>query len=398
MNAKPLITPTLTGLLAVLLAGTAAAGLFSPKGESADEQRKKVREERDEILARLYSEHPEAKAEIENAAGYGAFNNKNMNLFLLSTGHGYGMVVDKKTGKETFMAMGSLGGGAGMGAKDLSVVFIFENTDVMKEFVDKGWQFGGEIDATAKAGDEGDAVAKEAKAAGIAEKTLRRAKSQLKVKVTKTGFHGSWCWALPGAEAAKVAKWHEDGQAGPKGRDGHLRDDAAEAADLDRPDTVKVVVDRRGVEPSIREAIFNVTSIISGTGYASVDYQEWGSFAATVFFFLGLIGGCAGSTSCSVKIFRYQILVAAIRAEIRRIQETLGVTTLMVTHDQEEAMFMGDRIAVIGAGTLGCLAARLATRIPGCRVELIDINPRRYCLTWALKAWTCSLNESSWAS
>ena len=38
-------------------------------------------------------------------AGYGAFNNKNMNLFLLSTGHGYGMVADKN-GKETFMAMG----------------------------------------------------------------------------------------------------------------------------------------------------------------------------------------------------------------------------------------------------------------------------------------------------
>ena len=72
-------------------------------------------------------------------------------------------------------------------------------------------------------------VLQEAKAAGISEKTLRRAKSQLKVKVRKTGFHGNWCWALPGAETAKVAKWHEDGQAGPKGRDGHLRDDAAEA-------------------------------------------------------------------------------------------------------------------------------------------------------------------------
>ena len=45
---------------------------------------------------------------------------------------------------------------------------------------------------------------------------------------------------------------------------------------------------------------------------------------------------------------------------------------------------LGDRIAVIGAGTLGCLVARLATRIPGCRVELIDINPRRAPVAGAL--------------
>jgi lipid-binding SYLF domain-containing protein len=147
--------------LIALLALPAAAGLFGPKGGSVEEKREKVRAERDAILASLYDEHPEAKGEIKKAAGYGAFNNKNMNLFLLSTGHGYGLVVDNRTGDETFMAMGSLGGGVGMGAKDLSVVFIFETADVMTRFVEDGWQFGGEADATAKAGDKGDAAAME---------------------------------------------------------------------------------------------------------------------------------------------------------------------------------------------------------------------------------------------
>ncbi len=140
----------------------ATAGLFSAKGKNNEEKRVAVRKDRDEILAKLYKERPEAKAKLEKAAGYGTFNNKNMNLFLLSTGHGYGVVVDKKTGKETFMAMGSLGGGVGLGAKDLSVVFIFKNVDVMKKFVESGWQFGGEADATAKAGDTGASAAKEA--------------------------------------------------------------------------------------------------------------------------------------------------------------------------------------------------------------------------------------------
>ena len=153
----------LTAVLAVtVLAVPTSAALFGPKGENNEEKRAQVRKQRDEILAKLYAEHPEAKDKIQKAVGYGAFNNKNMNLFLLSTGHGYGLVVDNKTGKETFMAMGSIGGGVGLGAKDLSVVFIFKNAEVMKKFVDAGWQFGGEADATAKAGEKGGGAAKEA--------------------------------------------------------------------------------------------------------------------------------------------------------------------------------------------------------------------------------------------
>ena len=156
MNKRILIILAVTAL-----AMTSTAGLFGPKGDSVKEKQTVVRKQGDEILARLYAEHPEARDKIKNAAGYGTFNNKNMNLFLLSTGHGYGMVVDKG-GKETFMAMGSLGGGLGLGAKDLSVVFVFKNADVMRKFIESGWQFGGEADATAKAGEKGGAAAKEA--------------------------------------------------------------------------------------------------------------------------------------------------------------------------------------------------------------------------------------------
>ena len=82
-----------------------------------------------------------------------------------------------------------------------------------------------------------------------------------------------------------------------------------------------------GLEEGFREGIFNVTSILSGTGYASTDYQLWGAFPVVTFFFLGLIGGCAGSTACSVKIFRYQLLFAAVKAQIRAIHSPHGVFT-----------------------------------------------------------------------
>jgi threonine dehydrogenase-like Zn-dependent dehydrogenase len=45
---------------------------------------------------------------------------------------------------------------------------------------------------------------------------------------------------------------------------------------------------------------------------------------------------------------------------------------------------VGDRVTVIGAGTVGCLTAWLATRIAGCEVELVDINPRRSAVAHAL--------------
>ncbi|MGI3184520.1 TrkH family potassium uptake protein [Nioella aestuarii] len=87
----------------------------------------------------------------------------------------------------------------------------------------------------------------------------------------------------------------------------------------------RLVVNGDHLEHGFREAIFNVTSIISGTGYASVDYQEWGAIAVVVFFFIGLIGGCAGSTACSIKIFRYQLLMASISTQLRRLYAPHGI-------------------------------------------------------------------------
>ena len=80
-------------------------------------------------------------------------------------------------------------------------------------------------------------------------------------------------------------------------------------------------------EETFREVLFNIVSILTGTGYSSADYMLWGPFAVSIFFFTGLIGGCAGSTTCSVKIFRYQLLFASIRVQLARIHSPHGVFT-----------------------------------------------------------------------
>lgn len=67
-----------------------------------------------------------------------------------------------------------------------------------------------------------------------------------------------------------------------------------------------------------RAASVNAVSILTGTGYASANYGVWGGGAAAVFFFLMFVGGCAGSTTCSVKIFRYQIALSALIAFVKQ--------------------------------------------------------------------------------
>ncbi len=76
---------------------------------------------------------------------------------------------------------------------------------------------------------------------------------------------------------------------------------------------------------ALRYATFNVISIVTGTGYATTDYTQWGSFAVVFFFCAMFIGGCAGSTSCGIKIFRFQVVLEMLKAHLLRILYPHGV-------------------------------------------------------------------------
>lgn len=116
------------------------------------------------------------------------------------------------------------------------------------------------------------------------------------------------------------------GAAGPLLRDSQVRTFLAVLVVLSGLTALyRVLANGDHLEHALREGLFNIASIMTGTGYASVDYQLWGSFPVVLFFFAGLIGGCAGSTCCSVKIFRYQLLFSAIRAQIRRLHAPHGM-------------------------------------------------------------------------
>src|SRR3546814_14291295 len=69
----------------------------------------------------------------------------------------------------------------------------------------------------------------------------------------------------------------------------------------------------------------DVCSSDLGTGYASTDYGTWGAFPVACIFFVTFIGGCAGSTTCAIKVFRFQVLYATARAQMRRLLQLHGV-------------------------------------------------------------------------
>ena len=78
-------------------------------------------------------------------------------------------------------------------------------------------------------------------------------------------------------------------------------------------------------EPSLRYAAFNAISIMTGTGYSTAAFDTWGGYVMSIMFVLMFVGGCAGSTTCGIKIFRFQVLYATAVAQLKRLLQPHGV-------------------------------------------------------------------------
>lgn len=146
----------------------------------------------------------------------------------------------------------------------------------------------------------------------------------------------------------------------------------------------RVVVTGAETEEAVRKTLFNVVSIMTGTGYASQDYGLWGPMAVAVFFFIGLIGGCAGSTACSIKVFRYQLLFASIWVQLRKVRSPHGV--FMPRYEgrpvSDEVLNSVISFFVFFVVTLGVLSVALGmtgldltTSVSGAAAALANIGP-----------------------
>lgn len=155
------------GAVFLVAVATLAGGCASPKGGSSEEKRGSVRQMHNTALADLYRERPFVENRVKQAPGYGVFSNIGGKLLFVGAGHGYGVVVDQSTGHETFMRVANVGVGLGLGVTDFRAVFVFNDAQVMKDFIAYGWEFGAGAEATAKYKDNGGGVNADASFHGI---------------------------------------------------------------------------------------------------------------------------------------------------------------------------------------------------------------------------------------
>ena len=98
---------------------------------------------------------------------------------------------------------------------------------------------------------------------------------------------------------------------------------------------------------NFRSVFFNVVSILTGTGYVIGQFDQWGSFSLFYFLILMFIGGCAGSTTCGIKIFRVQILYEFVITQLKKIIYPRGIFVIKYENNNVNDKFLASIISFI---------------------------------------------------
>ena len=98
---------------------------------------------------------------------------------------------------------------------------------------------------------------------------------------------------------------------------------------------------------NIVDISFNIISILTGTGYVTTNFDDWGNFPLIFFLFLMFIGGCAGSTACGIKIFRFQLLMHFISIQLKKIIYPRGIFIIKYDGKNIDEKFLSSVISFI---------------------------------------------------
>ena len=135
---------------------------------------------------------------------------------------------------------------------------------------------------------------------------------------------------------------------------------------------------------SFRSIFFNSISILTGTGYVNAEFDNWGSFPITIFLALMFIGGCAGSTTCGIKIFRIQILYLFILNQLKKIIYPKGVFLIKYDQNLVDEKFIASIISFIFfyfviffilAALLSITGLDFITALSGAATSISNVGP-----------------------
>ncbi len=139
-----------------------------------------------------------------------------------------------------------------------------------------------------------------------------------------------------------------------------------------------------GLGEALRFVAFNVVSMMTGTGYTTTDFSLWGGFAIAVFFFVMFVGGCAGSTTCGLKVFRLQVLYATTVAQVGKLLQPHGVfipyynrkpIPEAVGESVKSFFFLYALVFALLAMGLGALGLDFLTSVSGAAAAIANVGP-----------------------
>ena len=135
---------------------------------------------------------------------------------------------------------------------------------------------------------------------------------------------------------------------------------------------------------NLGSVFFNVISILTGTGYVNAQFDSWGGFSLVLFLGLMFIGGCAGSTTCGIKIFRIQILYLFVSNQLKKIIYPKGVFVLKYDQNPVDNKFIASIISFVYmyliiffliAALLSLTGLDFVTAISGAATSISNVGP-----------------------
>ena len=166
-----------------------------------------------------------------------------------------------------------------------------------------------------------------------------------------------------------------------------------------------IIVNKNIYEIHIRSVIFNVVSILTGTGYVTKEFDQWGNFPLIFFLILMFIGGCAGSTTCGIKIFRVHILYYFIRNQLMKIIYPRAIINLKYNNNKVDDKLIASIISFIYlyiliffvlASLLTLTGLDFITSISGAASSLSNVGPGLGSEIGPNSNYSSLPNESKW--
>jgi len=148
-----------TRMLAVALLAAMAFAAVPVQAADKAQQQADIRKVSQDILSELIRVQPSAQGVVDGAAGFAVFSTAGLKIFVAGGGMGSGMAVNNQTKQVVFMKMAEVQAGVGLGYSKLKQVWIFDTQTAFNNFVNSGWEFGGQATLNAQAAGQGGGYA-----------------------------------------------------------------------------------------------------------------------------------------------------------------------------------------------------------------------------------------------